>query len=199
MPKRQRRRYWIDFRSQAPFLLKFCSIWAGGVVLLGLLLYFLADEELGRSFYSVHLRIRNTWQILLPAVVVSGGVSFLLTIAATVWVAVRESHRLVGPAFKFSRLFRRLAEGDLDADFRFRKGDLLRDLGETYREALSAHRERLMLIRDLSREVEQNAGALREALTARRLEPAERALLDKTARLASRLSDACAAFRAGGA
>ncbi|MCL5966511.1 MAG: hypothetical protein M1550_04770 [Deltaproteobacteria bacterium] len=197
MRERQRRRYWIDVRAQAPFLLKFCSIWAGGIILLCLLMYYLADEELGRSFYSIHLRIRNTWQILLPAVLVSGGISSLLTIGATVWVAIRESHRLIGPAFKFNRLFRQLAEGYFDADFRFRKGDLLQDMGEAYREALMANRERVRLLQELSRKAEWKAGALQEALQGRSLSVEERTLVAETADIASRLREAAAAFRAG--
>lgn len=197
MPNRRRRRYWIDARAQAPFLLKFCSIWAGGIALLCLLMYYLADEELGRSFYSVHLRIRNTWQILLPAVLVSAGISFLLTIGATAWVAIRESHRLIGPAFKLNRLFRQLAEGSFDADFQFRKNDLLKDIGETYREALAANRERVRLLQDLSRKADWKTGALRDALAGHALSDEERALVEETAQIAARMREAAAAFHTG--
>lgn len=194
--ERTRRRYWIDARSQAPFLLKFSGIWAGGIFLLCLLLYYLADEELGRSFFSVHLRIRNTWRILLPAVIVSGGISSFFTIGATVWVAVRESHRLAGPAFKFARLFRQLAEGRFDTDFRFRKGDLLRDLGETYREALAANRDRVRRLQELGKKVEWKAGVLRDLLAARSLPEEERALVEEVANLAEQLRRAASEFHA---
>ncbi len=129
MVDRRRRRYWIDIRSQGPFLMKIASVWAAGVLLLCLLLYYLADEELGRSFYSIHLRLRNTWQILLPAVLVAGGVSYLVTIGATLLLALRESHRLGGPIHKFRLLFLELGKGILVIGFRFRNGYLLFHLG----------------------------------------------------------------------
>ena len=154
MKGQPKRRYLIDIRTQVPFLLKIGSVWAGGIILLCGLLYYLADEQLGRSFYSIHQRLRNTWQILLPAVLVSGGLSFLVTIGTTVFLALRESHRLGGPIFKFNKLFAELESGILHTDFRFRDGDLLFDMGENYRSALRANRERIRTLRRITEDAE---------------------------------------------
>lgn len=197
MGKIVRKKYWIDFRSQGPFLLKICSVWAGGTLLLCGLLYFLADEELGRSFYSVHLRIRNTWQILLPAVLISGGIAFLLTIGATLFLALRESHRLGGPIYKFNTLFAKLETGSFSTDFHFRTGDLLFALGETYRSALQANRERILNLQDLSRKAEKTANDLQSKLLPLSLGPEEKALLDESAELASLVREASSSFEAG--
>lgn len=193
----KRRKYWGNIRSQGPFFLKISSIWAGGIVLLCLLLYYLADEELGRSFYSVHLRIRNTWQILLPAVLVSGGISFLVTMVGTFVFAMHESHRLGGPTFKLRRLFHQLEEGYLDTDFQFRKGDLLIDIGESYRAALEANRERIGNLQDLSRQMEWKTGELQERAAANLLPEQDRALIAECASLAAEMRKASAAFHVG--
>jgi|GEM_PF-1149155 len=198
-PRTTRRRYWIDVRTQGPFLLKFCIIWAAGLGLLCALLYYLADEELGRSFYSVHATIRNTWRILLPAVIVSGAVSSFLSIGAAAWVAIRESHRVAGPALRLRRLFARLAEGDLGAEVRLRRGDALEDLAGAYRAALAANRERLAALQDLARRSEEAARALRDTLAGAPLSEAERALVDDAVLLAARVREAAAAFRTGDA
>jgi hypothetical protein len=143
-----RRRFIVDLRFQAPFLVKVALIWAGGTILLCALLYYLADEELGRNFYSIHQRIRTTWQLLLPAVLLSGAISFLVTIAVTLLFALRESHRIGGPVHKFRLLFRELEGGSVDPTFRFRKGDFLIPLGEVYRDALDAHGRRIRAARE---------------------------------------------------
>ncbi len=192
-----RRKYLIDFRTQGPFILRIGAIWTGGILLLCLLLYFLADEELGRSFYSVHLRIRNTWRILLPAVAVSGGVSFLLTIGATIWLSIRESHRLGGPVVKFTQMFRQLEEGSFESDFGFRKGDLLVPLGESYRAALAANRDRIAAIRDLGRKAEAKLADARIAIRACSLPPEETAMLDEAASLVASLRSELQSFRLG--
>ncbi len=194
---RTRRAYLIDLRTQGPFILKIASVWTGGILLLGLLLYFLADEELGRSFYSVHLRIRNTWRILLPAVAVSGGISFLLTIGATVWLSIRESHRLGGPVFKFTRLFRELEGGSFEAGFTFRKGDLLVPLGESYRAALTANRDRIAAIRDISRKAEASLANARVAMSARAIPAEELALLDDAVDLVASVRSELQSFHLG--
>lgn len=193
----RRRSYWIDIRTQGPFLLKVGSVWTGGVVLLCLLLYFLSDEELGRSFYSVHLRVRNTWEILLPAVIASGGVSFLLTIGATVWLAMRESHRLGGPVFKFKRLFRQLEEGSFDPEFHLRKGDLLVEMGESYRAALSANRERIASVQELSRRAEAALENVQSRLGPHGLPAEDAALLAESLELVAGVRKALKAFDVG--
>lgn len=176
MKGQPKRRYLIDIRTQIPFLLKIGSVWAGGIVLLCGLLYYLADEQLGQSFYSIHQRLRNTWQILLPAVLVSGGLSFLVTIGTTVFLALRESHRLGGPIFKFNKLFKELESGILHTDFRFRNGDLLFDMGENYRAALQANRERMRALRHATVDAERAVKEMELTILAHNL-PAEEAEL----------------------
>lgn len=187
MTQIRRRNYWIDRRTQGPFLLKLVVIWTAGLLILSLLLYHLSDEELGRSFYSVHLRIRNSWQILLPAVLVSGGVSFFVTIGLTMLFAVRESHRLGGPVFKFTRLFRQLEAGSFDPEFRFRKGDLLAPLGESYREAIEANRDRIRRMQSLARTAESSLSLLLEPAGAKTRDPSEQRLLDDAAEQLARV------------
>jgi hypothetical protein len=177
MKGQPKRRYLIDIRTQVPFLFKIGSVWAGGIILLCALLYYLADEQLGRSFYSIHQRLRNTWQILLPAVLVSGGLSFLVTIGTTVFLALRESHRLGGPIFKFNKLFKELESGVLHTDFRFRNGDLLFDMGENYRAALQANRERILELRKATEEAEAAAKEMEVVLLGHNLPEEEAELI----------------------
>lgn len=193
----RRRRYWIDLRSQGPFLLKIGSVWAAGVLLLCLLLYYLADEELGRSFYSIHLRLRNTWQILLPAVLVAGGVSYLVTIGATLLLAVRESHRLGGPIYKFRLLFGELGNGVLDTSFRFRNGDILYDLGESYREALQVQADRIRALQELGDRADRTLSEARLSLGAHGLPAEEMHLLGDSCDALSRLRETLREYRIG--
>ena len=192
-----RRRYWIDIRTQKPFLFKIGSVWAAGVLMLCLLLHYLADEELGRSFYSIHLRLRNTWQILLPAVVIAGGVSYLVTIGATLFLAVRESHRLGGPIHKFRLLFLDLGKGILDIGFRFRNGDLLFDLGESYREALRVHAERIRELQDLGERADHSLSEACRSLETRGLPVEEMRRISESADALGRLREALREFRIG--
>lgn len=188
--RKKRRKYLVDIRIQGPFFLKAGIVCALGTLLMCLLLYYLADEELGRSFYSVHFRIRNTWQILFPAVLLSGGVSFFLTLATILLLALRESHRLGGPIYKFKILFSRLEAGNFGTDFNFRRGDLLFDLGESYRAALQANRERIAVLQELSLQADTLAQDLRSKFLILPLPPDERIALDTSVAAISRLREA---------
>jgi hypothetical protein len=165
------------------------------VILLCLFLYYLADEESGRSFYSIHLRLRNTWQILLPAVLIAGGVSYLVTIGATLFLAVRESHRLGGPIHKFRLLFMDLGKGILDTGFRFRDGDLLFHLGESYREALRVHSERIRELQDLGDRADRSLSEARRSIEPRGLPPEEMRRIGESAEALGRLREALREFR----
>jgi hypothetical protein len=193
----RRSTYWIDVRTQGPFLLKIGSVWAGGILLLCLFLYYLADEELGRSFYSIHHRLRNTWEILLPAVLIAGGVSYLVTIGATLFLAVRESHRLGGPIRKFRDLFLELGKGVLDTGFRFRNGDLLFHLGESYREALRVHSERIRELQDLGDRADRSLSETRRSLATLGLPAEEMRRIGESADALGRLREALREFRIG--
>lgn len=197
MKGKRRRRYLVDWKTQVPFLVKIGFVWTGGLLILCLLLYYLADEELGSSFYSVHLKMRNTWRILLPAVILSGGIAFLVTIGLTILIAVRESHRLGGPVFKFSTLFRQLESGSFETDFRFRKGDLLLNLGESYRSALEANRKRIREMQSLGRKAETSMKNLQETVPSGSLSPEERELLDVSIRVVTQLREALCSFHVG--
>jgi hypothetical protein len=187
--RRPKRKYLIDIRTQGPFLLKSALVCAGGTLLLCVLLYYLADEELGRSFYSVHLRLRNTWQVLFPAVLISGGVSFSLTLATILFLALRESHRLGGPIYKFNFLFSRLEAGNFSTDFRFRRGDLLFGLGESYRAALQSNRERIAALQELSLKADTLAQDLQSKFLLLPLPPEERGILEESVAVISRLRE----------
>jgi hypothetical protein len=197
MTRARRRTYWIDVRTQGPFLLKIGSVWAGGVALLCLILYYLTDEELGRSFYSIHLRLRNTWEILLPAVLIAGGVSFLATIGGTLFLAVRESHRLGGPIHKFRTLFLDLGKGILDTGFRFRNGDILFSLGESYREALKIHAERVGRLQELGERADRSFSEALRSLETRRVPAEDMRRISETADALERLCEALREFRTG--
>ena len=189
MRDNKRRKYLIDIRTQGPFLLKAGLICACGTLLLCVLLYYLADEELGRSFYSVHFRIRNTWRILLPAVLISGGISFFLTLGAIILLAIRESHRLGGPIYKFNTLFSRLEAGNFGTDFTFRKGDLLFGLGESYRAALRTNQERIAPLQELSKKADSLAKSLNSRFLLLPLPPEDRAALEESVAVTSRLRE----------
>lgn len=71
-----------------------------------------------------------TWLMLLEAGFV--GILFLVTIFV--------SHRIAGPLHKLKLFFRKVAQGDLRDDLRFRKSDHFKDVAEEYNHMIHAMR-----------------------------------------------------------
>ena len=115
-----------------------------GSLLHGLFLYRITARNIEEGFFSAHNRLRSTWEILKPAVVVTNGLSFLLVSLTFLLVTILLTHRLVGPMFKIAGRLKELANGRFDlAPVRLRRGDERGERGGTRRaEALGHATER---------------------------------------------------------
>jgi len=95
-----------------------------GSMIHGFFLYKITSKSIEDGFFSAHNRLRSTWEILKPAIVVTNGLSFLLISLAMLVVTVLSSHRLIGPLVKIAGRIRELASGRLDLPpLRLRQGD----------------------------------------------------------------------------
>ncbi len=132
----------IKREFQIRLILKFVLLVLLGSLLSGLMLYWLASRDLARSYFSAHQAIQSTWQVLLPSILISGAVSVVLTAAATIYMTLYISHRIAGPLYKVEQLLRRVGEGDLTAQCRFRQHDELEGLGEGFNAMVAGLREK---------------------------------------------------------
>jgi len=152
-----------------------------GSLFHGFFLYKITARGIEEGFFSAHNRLRSTWEILKPAIVVTNGLSFLLVSLAFLFVTLLLTHRLVGPMFKIAGRLRELAAGRFDlAPVKLRRGDegqLLSDAVNELQESLRKRFSALASLRDkLSMGVkvpeEQLAEALDTALRDVRLDEA---------------------------
>jgi methyl-accepting chemotaxis protein len=95
-----------------------------GSVLHGFLLYLMTSRSIQEGFLSSHNRLRSTWEILKPAIVLANGVSFLVLALLLMAFSILISHRLIGPIFKIANRLRDLTEGRLHSPpLKLRRGD----------------------------------------------------------------------------
>ena len=143
MSVRGRKTVLIKKRFQFRLMAKFVLLVLAGSLISGTMLYFMASRDLVNSYFSAHQAIRGTRDILLPSIILSGAVSAVLIAAATAYVTLYVSHRIAGPLYKVEQLLRRIGEGDLTVECRFRKNDELAGLGEALNEMTAGLREKL--------------------------------------------------------
>lgn len=140
-----RRRFFID-RLQSRLMLIHLAYSAlivilfGGVLFLPLIIelrsmteFTTRNHELSQIFLSFH---EQFW----PAAAV------LLVLMTVHWTII--THRIVGPLYRFRRVFDAVREGDLAVPATIRKHDYLRDESEHLQAMVAALRERIIDIRD---------------------------------------------------
>lgn len=154
-----------------------------GSLLHGLFLYRITARGIEEGFFSAHNRLRSTWEILKPAIVVTNGLSFLLVSLTFLLVTLLLTHRLVGPMFKVAGRLRELARGRFDlAPVQLRRGDEGKLLSDAVNELHEDLKKRFATLASLRKQMamgihipeDQLAQALNEALHDVRLaEPAK--------------------------
>lgn len=175
----KRRILFIEKAFQLRFIAKMTALVVAGTAMTGGILYLLADQEFGRAFYSAHYQARSSWELLLPAVLVSSFASMGVVAALAVVMTLYDSHRIGGPLYRFRMNLKAVGEGDLTLVTRLREGDELQSLTEAMNDMTRGLRERLLAVHEAARELEDWA--------------AGRAGMDEADR--ARAADACEKLR----
>lgn len=114
-----------------------------GSIIHGFFLYFITSRAVEDGFLSAHNRLRSTWEILKPAIILTNGVSFLLLSLAFLTIGIFISHRLIGPIFKISGRLREMSQGKLrQTPLKLRDGDEGQILCDSVNQLQGSWRER---------------------------------------------------------
>jgi len=120
---RKRKRVFVKKGFQFRFILRFCLVILGGVVISTGLLFFLSQDSLTSSFNHSRLVIRSTSFAILPAVIYTNLIILGLITLATIFVTLIVSHKIAGPMFRFEKEISEIGEGNLSKKICLRKED----------------------------------------------------------------------------
>lgn len=124
----KRRNFFIKKDFQARFILRFSLlILIGSVISTGLLFYF-SRGTLTSSFYKSRLVVQTTAEAILPAVLATNLITFIIISLASIAVCLFVSHKIAGPLFRFEKDIKSIGEGDLTLRIHLRQKDQLVDL-----------------------------------------------------------------------
>lgn len=124
-----------------------------GSIIHGFFLYSITAKSVEDGFLSAHNRLRSTWEILKPAIILTNGVSFCLLTLVFFVAGILISHRLIGPLFKITRRIREMSLGKLDfPPVKLRKGDEGQSLSDAVNRLQDSVRDRFKVIRELKRQ-----------------------------------------------
>ncbi len=121
----QRRRYFIKSTFNIKMLLLFIVILILGVIILGFELYIFSSSELETRLFQAHTRIMNSWEILLPTIILAMISVFILVFVITLFMIIYLSHKIAGPLYKFEMIADEIGNGNFKVNVKLRKKDEL--------------------------------------------------------------------------
>jgi len=153
----RRRKYFIKKDFQIKFVLEFCGVVLGGVVISTALLFFFSQDTLTSSFSHSRLVIKSTGSAILPAVIYTNLIVLGLISLATILVTLLVSHKIAGPLFRFEKELQDIAAGNLRTKMSLRKQDQMVEVAEGLNRMVETLRGRVVKIRDGIAEVKETA------------------------------------------
>ena len=124
----KRRNYFIDKKFQSNFIIKFCLLVAAAGALIMVALYVLTKKATTVSFVNSRVIVQSTADFIFPVLIQTFIVATVLISLATIIFTLFISHRIAGPAFRFKKVLKSIAEGDFCGECRIRKNDSLHDV-----------------------------------------------------------------------
>ncbi len=125
-----RRKYLVDRKYQLRLMVQIMILVVVATSVSAVATFILANREVSTAFYLAH---RDTWdlkELLLPVITGTSLVTFLLVSAISSFIALRESHRIVGPVQRLTGALADRAEGRISYVGTMRKSDLLKGLDD---------------------------------------------------------------------
>ncbi len=128
-----------------------------GSILHGFFLYRITSKNIQEGFLSAHNRLRSTWEILKPAIVVTNGLSFLLMTIFILIITIFISHKVIGPIFKIAGHIKKLSSGSLNLPaLRLRQGDEGSVLCESVNKLQDKYRQRFIKLKKLKENIDSS-------------------------------------------
>ncbi|MGD8564046.1 MAG: hypothetical protein PVG03_16005 [Desulfarculaceae bacterium] len=156
-PSRPKRRkiVYIKKKFQRDFIIKFCFVALGSMLLASAMVYFLTADTVTASYRYNRLSLERTADAIIPALIASNLAVLVAFIIATIYVTLYISHKIAGPLFRFEQDIKEVAQGNLMQRFRLREGDQLTDFVGQLNNLTQSLQERV-------RDIQNQVAALKE-------------------------------------
>lgn len=163
MGKKSRKHYLILPSYQIKLVAFMILVVFFGSLLHGFFLYHITSKNIQSGFLSAHNRLRSTWEILKPAIIVTNSISFLLISIFLLIITIFISHRIIGPVFKVGKHLKKISEGKLNLPaLRLREGDEGQFLCDMVNELQDNFRSRFVILQKMEEELKNSEELNRE-------------------------------------
>jgi len=153
-----RRKYFIEPRFQALFIVKFCLVVIVSSIVLSGIVLVLSDSSTTVTIENARVQVRNTVDFILPLVVQAFWIAAAFSAVSVALLALLTSHRISGPLYRLKEDAQRMANGDLRAGFKIRSSDQVQEFADSLAGMAASLRVRLTAMRDDVDELKKRLG-----------------------------------------
>ncbi len=155
-----RRKYIVKKEFQARFIMRFLGVVMVASAVSGYLMYMMINKQSEDVFYTSHIKLSSTGEVLLPAIMkVNFGVIVAVLLAVAL-VTLYITNKVEGPLCRIGRSAEKIGEGDFTASFRLRKDDELKDIAKTFEEMNDSLKGRFDELKSQADEIDRAAQGL---------------------------------------
>jgi len=152
-----RRNYFINRKFQARFIMRFLGVVMLGSAMSGYLMYMMINKDAEEVFYTTHIKLSSTGQVLLPTVLkINFGVIALVLLAVAI-ITLFITHKVAGPLLRLGVSTEKIGSCDFTGDFRLRTNDELKELASSFEEMNCSLKERFDELKVHADEVDKAA------------------------------------------
>ena len=144
--------YYIQRKFQTAFIVRFCVIALGAMVLASIILYLLTRDTLTTTLTSSGLAVRETSSVILPDLIITNLIALACFIAATVFLTLYMSRRIAGPLHQIEKMIDLVSQGNLKGRVSFHKDDQLKGIESKFNHMIAGLNNRA---RQIQIEVEE--------------------------------------------
>ena len=120
-------------------------LFAAGLVLTGVILYFTSQQPLGPSYQETFARLSQLKQEMLVKSIITYFTLTLLIIAGVIFITVLYSHRVVGPIVGLKRTAKEIASGNFAQPAKLRETDAILPMAVAINSMREAYKQKLDL------------------------------------------------------
>jgi methyl-accepting chemotaxis protein len=158
--KYRRRNYFIKKGFQTRFMVRFLGLLITASAISGYIMYLLINKDVEDVFYSSHINLTSTGQLLLPTLVKVNAWILAVVLVAAAGIIFLVSRNVEGPLARLGKTAGRVGRGDLSGNFRLRDRDELKSLAESFDGMSGQLRERFNELRKQAEAIDRSAERL---------------------------------------
>ena len=128
------------------FIVKCGLLFAAGLVLTGVILFFYAHQPLGLSYQESISHLSLLKNEMLTKSILIYCILMVLIVGGVTFVSVLYSHRVVGPMVGLLRIVKLLAVGDFTNLVHLRTKDAIKPMADTMNTMITTYREKILTL-----------------------------------------------------